>query len=128
MTAGTGGRKGKNVVEQTVWGRCRSVFLGPRLKPRKIIFPEYEPEAWARGDHRSAARDLSVDKLVSWDLGLLAPEVEEFLTRILPRFHDRFFFPFGMGMFGWVIGSFGSFGCSFVAILEVWTWKLMRLG
>lgn len=52
-----------------------------RLKPGKIIFPEYDKEAWARGDARSASRDISVDKLVSWDLSLLAPEVEEFLTR-----------------------------------------------
>ena len=88
MTAGTGGRRGKNVVEQNVWGRCRCVFLGPleRLKPGKIIFPEYDKEAWARGDVRSASRDISVDKLVSWDLSLLAPEVEEFLIKPLgPR-------------------------------------------
>ena len=93
MTAGTGGRRGKNVVEQTVWGRCRCVFFGTRerLKPRKVIFPEYDREEWARGDRRSAVRDLSVDKLVSWDLRLLAPEVEEFITRILPRLHGSFF-------------------------------------
>ena len=63
-----------------------------RLKPRKIVFPEYDREAWAIGDRRSAGRDISVDKLVSWDLSLLAPEVKEFLTGFLPKLHGSFSF------------------------------------
>ena len=57
-----------------------------RLQPRRITFPEHDLDAWAQGDRRSAAQDLSVDKHVSRDLRDLAPEVEEFMSRALSRF------------------------------------------
>ena len=56
-----------------------------RLQPRRITFPEHDLDAWAQGDRRSAAKDLSVDKHVSRDLSDLAPEVEEFMNRALSR-------------------------------------------
>ena len=57
-------------------------FVSPeRLKPKKIIFPEYDREAWTQGDRRTAATDVSIDKHVSQDLSDLAPDVEEFMKR-----------------------------------------------
>lgn len=52
-----------------------------RLKPRKIVFPDYDQEAWAKGDRTSQARRVSIDKLVSQDLATLAPQVEELMSR-----------------------------------------------
>eukprot|EP00438_Fugacium_kawagutii_P023971 Skav206661 [mRNA] locus=scaffold1933:631274:635632:- [translate_table: standard] len=45
------------------------------LQPKRIVFPDYDPDAYAKGDRRSAASGVSVDKHVSHDLSLLAPEV-----------------------------------------------------
>lgn len=53
-----------------------------RLQPKRIVFPDYDPDAYAKGDRRSAASGVSVDKHVSHDLSLLAPEVEEFMKRL----------------------------------------------
>eukprot|EP00435_Cladocopium_sp_Y103_P034027 s2350_g8.t1 len=52
-----------------------------RLKPNRVTFPEHDREAYATGDVRSAAKDISVDKFVSRDLSDLAPEVLEFMNR-----------------------------------------------
>ena len=57
-----------------------------RLQPRRVTFPEYDLDAWAQGDRRSAAKDISVDKHVSQDLNALAPEVEEFMNRAFSMF------------------------------------------
>ena len=48
----------------------------------KITFPEHDPDAWDRGDRRSAARDVSIEKHVSQDLEALAPEVQELLSKL----------------------------------------------
>lgn len=56
-----------------------------RLQPKRIVFPDYDPDAYAKGDRRSAASGVSVDKHVSHDLSLLAPEVEEFMKRLSPE-------------------------------------------
>lgn len=48
----------------------------------KITFPEYDRDAWAKGDSRTAARDVSLDKHVSQDLESLAPEVVELISRL----------------------------------------------
>lgn len=53
-----------------------------RLTPMKITFPEHDPDAWAKGDSRTAARDVSIDKHVSQDLESLAPEVVELISRL----------------------------------------------
>ena len=53
------------------------------MSPKRITFPEHDPEEWKTGDGRSATRDISIDKHVSRDFSLLAPEVEEFLRRAL---------------------------------------------
>lgn len=53
-----------------------------RLTPMKITFPEYDRAAWAKGDSRTAARDVSLDKHVSQDLESLAPEVVELISRL----------------------------------------------
>ena len=45
-------------------------------------FPEYDRAAWAKGDSRTAARDVSLDKHVSQDLESLAPEVVELISRL----------------------------------------------
>eukprot|EP00438_Fugacium_kawagutii_P001405 Skav212012 [mRNA] locus=scaffold3771:45198:48973:+ [translate_table: standard] len=47
------------------------------LQPKRIVFPDYDPDAYAKGDRRSAASGVSVDKHVSHDLSLLAPEEKE---------------------------------------------------
>lgn len=46
------------------------------VEAKKIIFPEYDRDAWAQGDRRTAATDVSIDKHVSQDLSDLAPDVE----------------------------------------------------
>eukprot|EP00438_Fugacium_kawagutii_P003543 Skav202729 [mRNA] locus=scaffold1326:148193:152187:- [translate_table: standard] len=55
------------------------------LQPKRIMFPDYDPDAHAKGDRRSAVHGVSVDKHVSQDLSLLAPEVEEFMKRPSPE-------------------------------------------
>ena len=57
-----------------------------RLQPRKITFPDHDADEWAKGDRRSAAYDVSVDKLVSWDLNVLAPDVRTLIDRTLTVF------------------------------------------
>eukprot|EP00435_Cladocopium_sp_Y103_P075429 s332_g57.t1 len=52
-----------------------------RLNPKRIIFPEHDPDAFAQGDRRTAVLDVSIDKLVSQDLSDLAPDVEAFMDR-----------------------------------------------
>lgn len=56
--------------------------LNSRLSPVRLTFPEHNPDEWDEGNRRSAARDVSVEKHVSQDLKNLAPEVEEFITRL----------------------------------------------
>ena len=50
-----------------------------RLKPRKITFPAHDADEWAKGDRRTAAFDVSVDKLVSHNLHS-APDIEELVS------------------------------------------------
>ena len=52
-----------------------------RLKPQKITFPAHDADEWAKGDRRTAAFDVSVDKLVSHNLHS-APDIEELVSRI----------------------------------------------
>eukprot|EP00435_Cladocopium_sp_Y103_P065144 s2564_g27.t1 len=53
-----------------------------RLKPVQITFPRYDPDAIAKRDLSSAATAISIDKHVSQDLTLLAPDVVELLGRL----------------------------------------------
>jgi len=53
-----------------------------RLKPVQITFPRYDPDGIAKGDLSSAATAVSIDKYVSQDLSLLAPDVVELLDRL----------------------------------------------
>ena len=46
------------------------------------MFPEHNPDEWASGNRKTASRDISIEKHVSRDLNALAPEVEEFITRL----------------------------------------------
>ena len=55
-----------------------------RLKPVQITFPRFDPDGIASGDLSSAATAVSIDKYVSQDLRLLAPDVVELLDRFLP--------------------------------------------
>ena len=64
-------------LPQTFW-----VFAMPsRLKPRKITFPAHDADEWAKGDRRTAAFDVSVDKLISHNLHS-APDIEKLVSRI----------------------------------------------
>lgn len=38
------------------------------LKPVEIIFPSHDLTSWRRGDQRSAAKQISVDKYVSHEI------------------------------------------------------------
>ena len=58
-----------------MWHLVTSLISQPR-------FPEYDRAAWAKGDSRTAARDVSLDKHVSQDLESLAPEVVELISRL----------------------------------------------
>lgn len=49
------------------------------LSPVEITFPAFDRAAHSRGDKRTAPSSISIDKYVSKDLAVLAPEVEEFL-------------------------------------------------
>lgn len=53
-----------------------------RLAPRRITFPEHDADEWAKGNRRTASRDVSIDKHVSQDLADLAPDVQEFIARL----------------------------------------------
>jgi hypothetical protein len=65
-----------------------------RLKPVQITFPRYDPDGIAKGDLSSAATAVSIDKYVSQDLSLLAPDVVELLDRFLPILIFTFFTAF----------------------------------
>ena len=58
-----------------------------RLKPQKITFPAHDADEWAKGDRRTAAFDVSVDKLVSHNLHS-APDIEELVSRILDKISE----------------------------------------
>ncbi|CAK9078696.1 unnamed protein product [Durusdinium trenchii] len=47
-----------------------------RLKPVEISFPPFDRMATLRGDKRTAPSDMSLDKYVSKDLSVLAPEAQ----------------------------------------------------
>eukprot|EP00435_Cladocopium_sp_Y103_P005247 s85_g1.t1 len=53
-----------------------------RLKPLQIMFPRYDPDAFAKGDLSSSSSAISVDKHVSQDLSSLAPDVLELIDRL----------------------------------------------
>lgn len=55
------------------WWVPDATFLA--LKPMEITFPGHDLTSWRRGDQRSAAKQISVDKYVSHDLRHLAPRV-----------------------------------------------------
>ena len=50
-----------------------------RLNPTMIVYPPHDADAWDRGDRRSAPAGISIDKYVSQDLSILAPDVEDFM-------------------------------------------------
>eukprot|EP00435_Cladocopium_sp_Y103_P017031 s1416_g4.t1 len=49
----------------------------------EIIFPGHDLTSWRRGDQRSAAKQISVDKYVSHDLQHLAPRVVQLIENFL---------------------------------------------
>ena len=55
-----------------------------RLKPVQITFPRFDPDGIAKGDLSSTTMAVSIDKYVSQDLRLLAPDAVELLDRFLP--------------------------------------------
>lgn len=52
------------------------------LQPLQMIFPPHDRIAYSKGDMSSATSSVSIDKLVSKDLSLLAPNVESFLSNL----------------------------------------------
>ena len=91
-----------NLLELRMLNFCLSRLYCRRLNPKRIVFPERDADAWKTGDYRSASWDLSIDKHVSRDFSLLAPEIEEFLRSaliyldfVLPskKFHHISIFP-----------------------------------
>ncbi|CAK8994853.1 Soluble TNF receptor II (Cytokine response-modifying protein B) [Durusdinium trenchii] len=59
------------------WWVPDSTFLA--LKPMELIGPRHDPMAHAAGDYQTAAPEVSVDKYVSQDLALMAPQVLQLL-------------------------------------------------
>ena len=47
------------------------------LKPMEIIFPGHDLTSWRRGDQRSAAKQISVDKYVSHEIWRNMKKYEE---------------------------------------------------
>eukprot|EP00913_Durusdinium_trenchii_P011321 g10632.t2 len=56
-----------------------SLFYWWALKPMELIGPRHDPMAHAAGDYQTAAPEVSVDKYVSQDLALMAPQVLQLL-------------------------------------------------
>ncbi|CAK8998651.1 unnamed protein product [Durusdinium trenchii] len=53
------------------------------LEPLQVIYPPTDRRAYSSGDMSTAASGISVDKHVSRDLSVLAPNVENFVSNIL---------------------------------------------
>ena len=53
------------------------------LKPVPFIFPPFDKRAFARGEMTSNPSSVSIDTLVSKDLQLLAPNVENFVDNVI---------------------------------------------
>ena len=69
---------------------CLETQPQSRLEPQKITFPAHDADEWAKGDRRTAAFDVSVDKLVSHNLQS-APDIEELVSRISEEKSDSNF-------------------------------------
>ncbi|CAK9086628.1 unnamed protein product [Durusdinium trenchii] len=68
------------------WWTPDPTFL--RLKAMPIIFPPYNRREYESGIQRTAAAAISIDKYVSQDLHVLAPEIEEFMSSYLVEMQD----------------------------------------
>ena len=53
------------------------------LQPLQVIYPPHDRIAYSQGDQSSAASAISIDKLVSRDLSILAPNVESFVKNVM---------------------------------------------
>ena len=62
----------------TYWWEPDNAHLS--LNPSRVVFPAHDAQGWARGDQSSDAVGVDIVKQVSRDLGLLAPDVEAFLS------------------------------------------------
>ncbi|CAK9072466.1 unnamed protein product [Durusdinium trenchii] len=53
------------------------------LQPISQVWPPYDQRGWSIGDQSSGPSATSIDKLVSRDLSILAPNVESFVSNII---------------------------------------------
>ncbi|CAJ1437912.1 unnamed protein product [Effrenium voratum] len=60
------------------WWTPDPTFL--ELSPAAILFPPYDETAWSKGDKSTGSHMGSIDKYVSKDLVLLAPNVQELIS------------------------------------------------
>ncbi|CAJ1400500.1 unnamed protein product [Effrenium voratum] len=60
------------------WWTPDPTFL--ELRPHAIVYPFFDEAAWSRGDMRTENYLQSIDKYVSKDLALLAPNVQELIA------------------------------------------------
>ena len=62
------------------WWTPDPTFL--ELSPAAILFPPYDETAWSKGDKSTGSHMGSIDKYVSKDLVLLAPNVQELISSL----------------------------------------------
>eukprot|EP00439_Symbiodinium_sp_Y106_P077905 s1009_g16.t2 len=63
-----------------VWWVPDDTFLD--LNPVEVRFPRYDRAAWLNGDLRTAPEQVAIEKLVSQNLGELAPAVEDLVQKM----------------------------------------------
>eukprot|EP00913_Durusdinium_trenchii_P014727 g13816.t1 len=51
------------------------------LVPEEVMFPPFDRLKWFAGDRRVSSPDIPIDKVVSQDLSMLAPNVEAFIQK-----------------------------------------------
>ncbi|CAK9044742.1 unnamed protein product [Durusdinium trenchii] len=69
------------VMSTFYWWVPDPTFL--RLQPKEIAFPPFDRGAYKRGDLRTATQDQSIDKYVSHDLAVLAPDLQDFVGALV---------------------------------------------
>lgn len=63
-----------------VWWAPDDTFLD--LNPVELRFPRYDRAAWLSGDLRTAPEQVAIEKLVSQNIGELAPAVEDLVQKM----------------------------------------------
>ncbi|CAK9055802.1 unnamed protein product, partial [Durusdinium trenchii] len=58
------------------------------LEPVQVVYPPHDKRLFSSGDLSTATVGVSVDKHVSRDLSILAPNVENFVSKILMTLED----------------------------------------